>query len=264
MTWYTGNETYDTALTVGFVIFAITVIAAVFVKTPYGRFADDKWGASIDPRLGWFLMELPAPLVFVWFYVGGPNAGEPFALFVLFVWLVHYLNRGFIMPALMRVPVGQKSSFGLMVVVIGWIVTTLHGYLNGSWASTFAPNVGWEWFGDPRFISGIAVYYVGLGINLHSDHIVRNLRTKEEIRHGIKEYRIPRGGLFEYVSNPSYFSELLFWVGFALFTWSLAGVYILAVSAANLVPRAISTHRWYLEKFPDYPRDRRILFPGVW
>jgi 3-oxo-5-alpha-steroid 4-dehydrogenase 1 len=33
---------------------------------------------------------------------------------------------------------------------------------------------------------------------------------------------------------------------------------------ANLIPRAISTHRWYHEKFPDYPADRRVLIPGVW
>jgi hypothetical protein len=33
---------------------------------------------------------------------------------------------------------------------------------------------------------------------------------------------------------------------------------------ANLIPRAISTHMWYLESFPDYPRQRRILVPFVW
>jgi 3-oxo-5-alpha-steroid 4-dehydrogenase 1 len=93
---------------------------------------------------------------------------------------------------------------------------------------------------------------------------LRKLRTKEEVRRGIKEYRIPRGGLFEYVSNPSYFSELLFWLGFAVFTWSLGGVFILAISMANLVPRAIDTHRWYRDKFPDYPAQRKILVPFVW
>jgi 3-oxo-5-alpha-steroid 4-dehydrogenase 1 len=264
MGWYTGDEIYDAALALGFLIAAITMIAARFVRTPYGRFADESYGASLDPRLGWFLMELPAVLSFVYFYVGGANAREPFALFVLFVWGVHYGNRGFLMPALMRVPRGQKSSFGLMVVVMGWGVTSLHGYLNGRWASSLSPHVGWEWFSDPRFAIGILLYYVGLGINIHSDHVVRNLRTKDEVKRGIKEYRIPRGGLFEYVSNPSYFSELLFWVGFSIFTWSLAGVYILAISMANLIPRAVATHAWYREKFPEYPSSRRILIPLVW
>jgi 3-oxo-5-alpha-steroid 4-dehydrogenase 1 len=248
MRWYTGDPTYDTALTIAFAIVAITVVLALFVKTPYGRFADEKFGA----------------LAFVYFYTRGPHALAPFPLFVLFVWLVHYGNRGFLMPALMRVPKGQKSSFGLLVVAIGWVVTSLHGYLNGAFASTFSGRIGWEWFAAPSVVIGVLLYYAGFAINLHSDHILRKLRTKEEVRRGIKEYRIPRGGLFEYVSNPSYFSELLFWMGFAVFTWSLAGVFILAISMANLVPRAIDTHCWYHEKFPDYPAQRKILVPFVW
>ena len=37
-----------------------------------------------------------------------------------------------------------------------------------------------------------------------------------------------------------------------------------AVSAANLVPRAASVHRWYHERFPDYPADRKALVPFLW
>jgi 3-oxo-5-alpha-steroid 4-dehydrogenase 1 len=47
-------------------------------------------------------------------------------------------------------------------------------------------------------------------------------------------------------------------------TWSPGGLFILGISLANLVPRAIATHRWYREKFPDYPKDRKILIPFVW
>lgn len=264
MTWYTGNSQYDTTLAIGFAIALITACGAFSVRTPYGRFADEAFGVSLDPRLGWFLMELPASLTFIYFFVQGPNAGTPFALFVLFVWLVHYANRGFIMPALMRVPVGQKNSFSLMLVVVGCFVTILHGYLNATWASTHAGHMGFAWFWDPRFMLGVAIYYAAFFANLHSDHIVRNLRTKEEVAQGIKNYRIPEGGLFRYVSNPSYLTEIAFWAGFALFTWSLAGVFILLISAANLIPRAISTHAWYREKFPDYPKERKILLPFVW
>jgi 3-oxo-5-alpha-steroid 4-dehydrogenase 1 len=53
------------------------------------------------------------------------------------------------------------------------------------------------------------------------------------------------------------------WAGFALFTWGLPGVFILAVSIANLAPRALANHRWYLERFADYPRERRALIPWV-
>jgi len=262
--FYTGDSTYDTALAAGFAIALFTAVAGQRIATPYGRFADDSYGVSLDPRLGWFLMELPAPVVFLAFFFRGPNANTPFAVFVLFVWLVHYANRGFLMPALMRVPVGQKSSFSLIVVAMGWIVTSLHGYLFATWASTYAGHQGWEWFADPRFIAGTAIYYIAFFANIHSDHIIRNLRTRSEVAEGIKRYRVPEGGLFRYVSNPSYLTEIIFWIGFATLTWSLAGVYILAITLANLVPRAVSTHAWYREKFPDYPAKRKILIPFVW
>ena len=56
---------------------------------------------------------------------------------------------------------------------------------------------------------------------------------------------------------------LLLWIGFAVATWSLGAVFVLAVTAGNLIPRAFQLHRWYLEKFPDYPKDRKALIPFV-
>ena len=118
----TGEPRYDFPLLIALSIVLVTVVAAAFVQTPYGRFADARFGISIDPRLGWFLMELPASVAFGITYFLGPNRFEPFPLLVLFVWSCHYLNRGFLMPLFMRVPAGQRSGFGLMVVMIGWVV----------------------------------------------------------------------------------------------------------------------------------------------
>jgi hypothetical protein len=32
-------------------------------------------------------------------------------------------------------------------------------------------------------------------------------------------------------------------------------------TAANLVPRAVANHRWYREKFSEYPARRKALIP---
>jgi hypothetical protein len=32
---------------------------------------------------------------------------------------------------------------------------------------------------------------------------------------------------------------------------------------ANLLPRALAHHRWYQQKFPDYPPDRKAIVPFV-
>ncbi|MGC4116644.1 MAG: methyltransferase [Myxococcales bacterium] len=262
MTWYTGDSTFDTVLTVALALAAVVSLTSPFVASPYGRFADAKWGFAVDPRLGWFLMELPSSVVFLLFFFQGPHRFEPVPLVFLGIWCVHYANRGFFFPASMRVPKGAKASFGMLVLGMGWVVTSLHGYLNGTFASSFAGR-DTSWFTDPRFLFGLALYATSLALNIHSDAIVRNLRTKEEVQAGTKVYRIPQGGLFRWISSPSYLTELTAWAGFAILTWSLAGLFIFAISCANLLPRVFATHRWYKERFPDYPAERKALIPFV-
>jgi 3-oxo-5-alpha-steroid 4-dehydrogenase 1 len=261
MTWYTGNSTYDTLLA-GALLFATFVfVISWFVPSPYGRFSSSKYGVSLSPRLGWFLMELPATLSFLFFFSRGPNRGEVVPLVFLAMWLIHYGNRGFVFPFSIRVAKGDKGSFSIMVITIGWIVTSLHGYFHASYFTRFGTQYTTAWLTDPRFICGFLVYYTCYALNLHSDAIIRNLRTKDEVAAGIKNYRIPEGGLFRWVTSPSYTTELVGWAGFALCTWSYAGVFILVVSMGNLVPRAFATQRWYQNKFPNYPRERKALIP---
>ncbi len=264
MKWYTGNAVYDTVLTCAFTLAFLTIVGTRFFNTPYGRFGTGRAGIKMSPRLGWFLMELPASLSFLAFYFTGDRPFETVSLVFLAVWCIHYANRGYIFPALIRVAPGYKQTFNLSVVTIGWLVTTMHGYLNASFITSYGTHFTSAWLTDPRFIAGIAVYYFGYFVNIHSDHIMRNLRPKNPGPDaGAKRYSIPYGGAFRFVTNPHYLGELVAWAGFALCTWSLAGVFIFTISAANLVPRAILNHRWYLEQFPDYPRERKVLIPFI-
>lgn len=259
MRWYTGDPIYDTILLIALLLPLFTAIASRFMTAPYGRFGDAWPWAKVDARLGWFLMELPATLVFWLCFLRGDRTTELVPALIAGIWAVHYLNRGFLFPLLMRVPRGSRT-FSVFLVVTGMFVTSIHGYLNGQFLAQHAHHLTRDWLGDPRFLGGLALYVGGLALNIHSDAIVRRLRTVDELERGVKVYRIPRGGGFTLVSNPQYFGELIAWIGFALLTWSLAGVYILTISAANLIPRAVANHRWYIDKFPDYPR-RWILVP---
>ena len=56
---------------------------------------------------------------------------------------------------------------------------------------------------------------------------------------------------------------MLQWVGFAVAAWSLPAAAFAIYTAANLVPRALSSHGWYREQFPDYPAGRRAVVPGI-
>ena len=261
MEWLMSAEGYTTILTGSFIFACLIALGSLVSKAPYGRIGSGSNGTSLSPRMGWFLMELPATLSFLWFYVHGKNATQLVPLIFLGVWLVHYGNRGFIFPLLMRVAKGARGSFGLPVVIAGCLVTTLHGYLNAVFIAELSTHMTPDWLGDPRVIIGMSIYVLGFTVNVHSDAIIRNLRTKQEVDKGERIYRIPRGGLFRYVTNPSYFSELLSFTGFAIATWSPGALFVLLVSAANLVPRAFQVHRWYLQNFSDYPRERKALLP---
>lgn len=264
MRWYTGDPTYDSLLG-GALIFACMVFAiSWFLPSPYGRFASTRFGISVDPRLGWFLMELPATLSFVYFFFHGPRRGETVPLVFLCMWLVHYANRGFAFPMSMRVVRGGRGSFSVLVMAAGWAVTGLHGYFHATFFTRLGTHYTIAWLTDPRFVAGLLVYYACFVLNLQSDAIIRKLRTREELSAGVKTYRIPRGGLFRWVTSASYLTELGAWAGFALCTWSVAGVFIFLVSAGNLVPRARATHHWYRARFADYPTERKALIPFVW
>jgi 3-oxo-5-alpha-steroid 4-dehydrogenase 1 len=262
MRWYTGDPTYDTLLGGALVFAGLVFVISWFLPSPYGRFASARYGVSLSPRLGWFLMELPATLSFLYFFSRGPKRAEGVPLLFLAMWLVHYANRGFLFPYKMRVARGDRSSFSITVIVVGWMVTGLHGYFHATWFTRFG-SYPTDWLTDPRFLGGLVIYYSAFALNLHSDAVIRNLRSPEEVAAGVKKYRIPRGGMFRWVTSPSYLTELLAWAGFALCTWSLAGVFIFLISLGNLVPRAYATHRWYRERFPDYPPERKALLPFV-
>lgn len=262
MNWYTGNTTYDTVLAIALAIAVLVIIGGLFQQGSYGRFGSTARGVNLNPKLGWWLMEIPATVVFAIFYLTGPHRFDTTPLVLAAIWLLHYSNRGWFFPLSIRQMPGKRGSFNISVLIAGMVITSLHGYLNGSFFShDYRRQYGTEWLTDPRFLLGLIVYLGGFTLLVSSESIVRNLRDKNNP--GAAEYKIPYGGGFRFITSPAYLGELIAWAGFALLTWSLAGVAIFLITAGNLVPRAFATHRWYREKFPDYPAERKALIPGV-
>ena len=78
---------------------------------------------------------------------------------------------------------------------------------------------------------------------------------------GEAHYSIPHGGFYRYVSCPNYLGEIVEWIGWAILTWSLAGLAFAVFTIANLLPRALAIHRWYRKEFSDYPATRKAVIP---
>ncbi|MEE4659516.1 MAG: methyltransferase [Halieaceae bacterium] len=264
MQWYTGNSVYDTVLAAGFVFAALILLSSLFGTAAYGgRFGAKGGGFKMGSKVGWIVMEFPGLLVFPIVFFMGRNSMQPVPLFFLAVWMFHYSNRALINPMLMRVQPGSQSSFDISVVLAGWVTLTIHGYLNAAYISEYGTQYVPAWFSDPRFLVGLAVYAFGFTLNVHSDYILRNLRSKNP-RPDEPRYKIPYGGGFRFVSCPQYLGEILSFTGFAIMTWNLGAVFVLAVTMANLVPRAVQTHKWFRKNFDDYPPERRAIVPFLY
>jgi 3-oxo-5-alpha-steroid 4-dehydrogenase 1 len=102
------------------------------------------------------------------------------------------------------------------------------------------------------------VFVLGVAINLWADNRLIGLRAP-----GKPDYTIPRGGLFEWVSCPNHLGEIIQWTGFAIMCWNLPALSFAIWTFANLVPRAVSHHKWYRKTFPEYPKDRRAVIPAL-
>ena len=233
----------------------LTCVSLLRLNAPYGRhYSGRGWGPEMSNRAAWLVMELPATIVFAGIYFMGRLASEAVPLMLLGIWQCHYLNRAFIYPLRTRTA-GKKMP--MVVAGSGFAFNVVNAYVNARFISEFG-EYGADWLGDPRFLGGLALFAVGLALNVHSDNILLGLRKP-----GRTGYSIPRGGAFRYVSCPNYLGELLEWCGWAMATWSLGGLAFFTYTAANLVPRALSHHRWYRERFADYPAGRKAVIPGV-
>ncbi len=238
------------------ILAAIPTLPVLWRKpAPYGRHSPvSLTGPTISNTAGWVIMEIPAVAIFLLVYLQGDAAAHTAPLIFLAMWQIHYVNRTFLFPFRTRTR-GRKIA--LLVVASGFLFNTVNAYVNARYISHLGQYDA-QWLSDPRFIAGMAIFFTGMALNLHSDNILLNLRKPGEAG-----YAIPERGAFRLVSCPNYLGEIIEWAGWALATWSMAGLAFGVFTAANLLPRAYTSHQWYKERFPDYPAGRKALIPGI-
>jgi len=227
-------------------------------KAWYGRYStgDKSRTCTMNAKIAWMLQELPVVLFVIYnFLYGNPKCRSSIANVILAGFLfVHYVQRTFIFPMLLRG--GKPTPIEVFLMAISFCVW--NGHLQSTWLLQryIYPS---NWLHDPRFIIGMTLAILGMCINIHSDHMLRNLRKPGETG-----YKIPRGGMFEYVSGANFFGEILEWTGFAIAQWSLAGFAFAFFTFANIGPRGYHHHLTYIQKFDDYPKNRRAVIPFIW
>jgi len=243
-------------------------------------------------------MELVSPFTFVFTYLHSPLSpltfgtppplgveGPSTALAALF--LIHYANRAVISP--LRTP--SRSKLHAIVFICGVIFNVFNGSLLGAYLSS---SEGLSYltgaYQRPRFWLGMLMWAVGLVGNAVHDEILLNIRRKKRAEDAKKtpeqiakekkkgeHYAIPHGLLYKYISYPNYFCEWIEWFGFALaasplpsfqsweaFLATITPPFLFFVAEVfTMAPRAIRGHQWYHDKFPDYPKGRKVVIPFI-
>lgn len=242
---------------VGWIWVALAVVTFVLlfflkITPPYGRHTKTTWGPMINNSFGWMIMEAPS-LIVLWvsFLYFKSDQTPTIAYLPMALWSIHYFNRSFIFPFRLK---NKKKLMPLVITGSSITFNGMNGFLNGLFLA-----MSWFYISNITVVIGCSIFLTGMYINMKSDDILISLRKPGETG-----YKIPKGFLFEKVTAPNLFGEILEWLGFFIVAPSVASLSFWFWTMANLVPRARDHHQWYLDKFEDYPRDRKVVFPRIY
>lgn len=241
-------------------------------------------------------MELVSPLTFIYSFLHSPlsptNFGRSPPLFLSHpptflgtLFLLHYLNRAVVSP--LRTPSRSNSHIGVVFCAVAFNIVngTLSGtYLSSPYAAQFLEGA----FSRPLFWVGVGLWAFGYAGNILHDEILLNLRRSAKAKGKARaqddddngknkqeHYAIPYGALYRFISYPNYFCEWIEWLGFALaasplpsfasvstFLETATPPFVFFITEVLLMlPRAYRGHKWYLNRFPDYPKERKAVIP---
>jgi 3-oxo-5-alpha-steroid 4-dehydrogenase 1 len=243
---------YDFSIILILSFAALVFVLLFFVSAPYGKFLRKGWGPVVKSKWAWMIMECPSLVLMAYFFFSSGKNNLPQVIFILF-WLAHYLHRTFIYPFTQS---GRDKSYPFILVIMAFIFNCFNGFVNG-YGVFHLLTFNTSWLYSWQFVAGCFIFISGF-INKNADEQLRNMRKNSP-----SEYVQPQGRLFNYISCPHYFGEIIEWSGWALMTFSIPGLAFAVFTFANLFPRAISSHRWYKSQFASYPQERKALIPFI-
>ena len=254
-----NQEQYELTLWIWLLIAISTFILLMFIRAPYGRHERPGWGARVPSRLGWIVMESPCIIIMSGLFVLGITRWVVLDLVAIIfygMWMLHYIHRSWVWPNRAKIA-GKKMP--ISIILFAMLFNSVNSWINAEWIFSLHHPYPNSWIYSPQFIAGFILFFIGMAINIRSDNILFSLRSN-----GRGDYKIPRSGLFKWVSSPNYFGEIIEWIGWAIMTWSFSGFVFALWTTFNLLPRALKHHSWYKENFSDYPVDRKALIPKIW
>lgn len=123
------QQTFDLLLLTMSALAVVVFAALYYVRAGYGMFQTSKWGISLNNKLGWILMEAPVffVMLYLWWNSSVRCSAVPLVFFLLFE--LHYFQRAFIFPFLMK----GKSRMPIAIMLMGVVFNVLNGFMQGEW-----------------------------------------------------------------------------------------------------------------------------------
>lgn len=115
-----------------------------------------------------------------------------------------------------------------------------------------------------RLLAGLAVFLWAFRQQYAANATLAALRTDRGGRVVTYEHKIPTGGLFDRVSCPHLFCEVLMYMAVMIVLWgSEIWPYVFFWVLSNQCEMAMLNHWWYQSKFKMYPKERRAFIPYI-
>ena len=170
------------------------------------------------------------------------------------LWMVHYSKR--LLETIF------VHEFGTLTMPI------FNLFKNCAYYWGFAAAVGWN-VNIPRedalpswhLIVGFPWFCVFMILNFICHMRLKYMRPK-----GTNAFVIPHGGLFEYITCPNYFCEIMTWFGFNILTgFTPFGVAFNIVGTLQMLQWATQRKAKFVKLFGDeWPKKRWVLFPFIY
>jgi 3-oxo-5-alpha-steroid 4-dehydrogenase 1 len=141
---------------IGMAIAGVAVFFGLcFINAGYGQYIDKRWGRAISNRAGWLIMELPVVVLFFLYWITSERALSPTPLVFFFLFNLHYCQRTFVFPLLIR----GRDLMPLSIILFGMTFNTANAYMQGAWIFHLSPENLYtpEWLATPQFLVGAAI-----------------------------------------------------------------------------------------------------------
>jgi len=188
-----------------------------------------------------------------WKYSKDQCTNNPVNMWLILLYILHYVNRSI----LFGLKIQNPKPIPIAIFTMTSSFCAINGWLQANWLLRFQEYDA-DWIYSVQFVAGNILFFLGMYINQKSDKMLINLRKP-----GDSGYKIPQGFLFEYISAPNFAGEIIEWIGFGLASSTAPGYFFAFSTTLNIGPRMYHHHRWYQDKFDDYPKSRKAIIPFI-